>query len=112
MKTIIINIAEIIQIEDTPKELVRGTDMKIINTLKDAYLVIENDLIKSYGRMSDFNTSNNMHEKIIDANNGMIFPAFCDSHTHLVFSHYREEEFVDRINGLSYEEIHKRGGEY
>ena len=65
MKTIIINIAEIIQIEDTPKELVRGTDMKIINTLKDAYLEIENDLIKSYGRMSDFNTSNNMHEKII-----------------------------------------------
>ena len=110
MKTIIINIAEIIQIEDTPKELVRGTDMKIINTLKDAYLEIENDLIKNYGRMSDFNTSNNMHENIIDANNGMIFPAFCDSHTHLVFSHYREEEFVDRINGLSYEEIHKRGG--
>ena len=110
MKTIIINIAEIIQIEDTPKELVRGNDMKIINTLKDAYLEIENDLIKNYGRMSDFNTSNNMHENIIDANNGMIFPAFCDSHTHLVFSHYREEEFVDRINGLSYEEIHKRGG--
>ena len=110
MKTIIINIAEIIQIEDTPKELVRGNDMKIINTLKDAYLEIENDLIKNYGRMSDFNTSNNIHENIIDANNGMIFPAFCDSHTHLVFSHYREEEFVDRINGLSYEEIHKRGG--
>ena len=110
MKTIIINIAEIIQIEDTPKELVRGNDMKIINTLKDAYLEIENDLIKNYGRMSDFNTSNNMHENIIDANYGMIFPAFCDSHTHLVFSHYREEEFVDRINGLSYEEIHKRGG--
>ena len=50
MKTIIINIAEIIQIEDTPKELVRGTDMRKINTLKDAYLEIENDLIKSYGR--------------------------------------------------------------
>ena len=48
MKTIIINIAEIIQIEDTPKELVRGTDMKIINTLKDAYLEIENDLIPHY----------------------------------------------------------------
>ncbi len=110
MKTIIINIAEIIQIEDTPKELVRGIDMKKINTLKDAYLEIENDLIISYGNMADFNASNNKHENIIDANNGMIFPTFCDSHTHLVFSHYREEEFIDRINGLSYEEIHKRGG--
>ena len=110
MKTIIVNIAEIIQIEDTPKELVRGADMSKINTLKDAYLEIENDLITSFGSMTDFNTSNNIHENIIDANNGMIFPAFCDSHTHLVFSHYREEEFVDRINGLTYEEIHKRGG--
>ena len=110
MKTIIINIAEIIQIEDTPKELVRGIDMKKINTLRDAYLEIENDLIISYGNMADFNASNNKHENIIDANNGMIFPTFCDSHTHLVFSHYREEEFIDRINGLSYEEIHKRGG--
>ena len=51
--------------------------------------------------MTDFNTSNKMYENIIDANNGMIFPTFCDSHTHLVFSHYREEEFVDRINGLT-----------
>ena len=79
----------IIQIEDAPKELVRGTDMRKINTLKDAYLEIENDLIKSYGKMTDFNTSNKMYENIIDANNGMIFPTFCDSHTHLVFSHYR-----------------------
>ena len=75
MKTIIINI-EIIQIEDNPKELVRGTDMSKINTLKDAYLEIENDLITSFGSMTDFNTSNNIHEKIIDANNGMIFPTF------------------------------------
>ena len=110
MKTIIINIAEIIQIEDTPKELVRGIDMKKINTLKDAYLKIDNDLIESYGKMTDLNISNDKYENIIDANNGMIFPTFCDSHTHLVFSHYREEEFIDRINGLSYEEIHKRGG--
>ena len=110
MKSIIINIAEIIQLEDTPKELLRGFDMKKINTLKDAYLEIENDLIKSYGKMIDFDSSNNKYNNIIDANNGMLFPSFCDSHTHLVFSHYREEEFIDRINGLSYEEIHKRGG--
>jgi len=110
MKTIIINIAEIIQIEEKPKELVRGTDMKKINTLKDAFLEIDDDLIKRYGKMTDLNISNDKYENIIDANNGMIFPTFCDSHTHLVFSHYREGEFVDRINGLSYEEIHKRGG--
>ena len=110
MKTIIINIAEIIQIEDTPKELIMGNDMKKINTLKDAYLEIENNLIKSYGKMIDLEISNNDYEKIIDANYGTLFPTYCDSHTHLVFSDYREEEFIDRISGLTYEEIHKRGG--
>ena len=111
MKTVIKNIAEIIQTETTPRKWVAGSDMKSISTIKDAFIEIQDGIITSFGSMdswqgiADWNNT-----EIIDAEGGMVFPTYCDSHTHLVFATSREEEFVDRIKGLSYQEIAKKGG--
>ncbi|MDC0249595.1 imidazolonepropionase [Flavobacteriales bacterium] len=111
MKTVIKNIAELIQTETTPRKWVAGSDMKSISTIKDAFVEIEEGLITCFGNMDawagikDWNNT-----KVIDAEGGMVFPTYCDSHTHLVFAASREEEFADRINGLSYQEIAEKGG--
>ena len=111
MKIIIKNIAEIIQTESNPQTWIAGKDMKKINTIKDAFIVIEDGLIAGFGSMEEWNGIQDWNNtEIIDAEGGMIFPTYCDSHTHLIFNSSREEEFVDRINGMSYEEIAKKGG--
>ena len=111
MKTVIKNIAELIQTEDFPRKWVAGSDMKTLNTIKDAFVEVENGIITVFGSMDDWTGINDWNNtKIIDAEEGMVFPTYCDSHTHLVFAASREGEFVDRINGLTYEEIAKRGG--
>ena len=111
MKIVIKNIAELIQTESTPKKWVAGADMKNISTIKDAFVEIENGIITGFGSMDNWSGIDNWsNTEIIDAEGGMIFPTFCDSHTHLVFAASREEEFVDRIKGLSYQEIAKKGG--
>tara|TARA_B110000211_G_scaffold45821_1_gene48824 strand:- start:3386 stop:4633 length:1248 start_codon:yes stop_codon:yes gene_type:complete len=111
MKTVIKNISELIQTENTPRKWVAGKDMSKISTIKDAFVEYENGIITSFGSMSDWNGIEDWNNtKIIDAEGGMVFPSYCDSHTHLVFAASREGEFVDRINGLSYEEIANRGG--
>ena len=111
MKTIIKNIRELIQTEETPRKWVAGADMKKLKTIKNAFVGIENGIITRFGSMDDFKGIDNWNEtEIIDAEGGMVFPTYCDSHTHLVFAASREDEFVDRINGLSYEDIAKRGG--
>ena len=111
MKIVIKNIAELVQTESTPKKWVAGADMKNISTIKDAFIEIENGIITGFGSMDNWSGINNWsNTEIIDAEGGMIFPTFCDSHTHLVFAASREEEFVDRIKGLSYQEIAKKGG--
>jgi len=111
MKTVIKNISELIQTESTPRKWVAGEEMKQLNTIKDAFIEIEDGLISSFGSMEDWNGISDWNNtEIIDAEGGMVFPSYCDSHTHLVFAASREGEFVDRINGLSYEEIAKRGG--
>ena len=111
MKIVIKNIAELIQTESTPKKWVAGADMKNISTIKDAFVEIENGIITGFGSMDNWSGVDNWsNTEIIDAEGGMIFPTFCDSHTHLVFAASREEEFVDRIKGLSYQEIAKKGG--
>ena len=111
MKIVIKNIAELVQTESTPKKWVAGADMKNISTIKDAFIEIENDIITGFGSMDNWSGIDNWsNTEIIDAEGGMIFPTFCDSHTHLVFAASREEEFVDRIKGLSYQEIAKKGG--
>ena len=111
MKTVIKNIRELIQIEETPRKWVAGAEMKNLNTIKDAFVSIENGIITGFGSMDDFIGIDDWNDtEIIDAERGMVFPTYCDSHTHLIFASSRENEFVDRINGLSYEDIAKRGG--
>ena len=111
MKIVIKNIAELVQTESTPKKWVAGADMKNLSTIKDAFVEIENGIITGFGSMDNWSGIENWsNTEIIDAEAGMIFPTFCDSHTHLVFAASREEEFVDRIKGLSYQEIAKKGG--
>ena len=111
MKTVIKNISELIQTEESPRKWVKGKEMSKISTIKDAFVEYENGTITSFGSMEDWEGIEDWNNtEIIDAEGGMVFPTFCDSHTHLVFASSREEEFVDRINGLSYEEIANRGG--
>ena len=111
MKTVIKNISELIQTETTPKKWVAGKDMSHISTIKDAFIEVEEGIITSFGSMEDWNGIEDWNNTdIIDAEGGMVFPTYCDSHTHLVFAASREGEFVDRINGLSYAEIAERGG--
>ncbi|MBW6481564.1 MAG: imidazolonepropionase [Vicingaceae bacterium] len=112
MKKILIkNIKELVQVENTPKEKIVGKKMASLNTLKNAWLSIENGIITDFGEMIHWNgISDWSNLEVIDASEKMVFPSFCDSHTHLVFAASREEEFVDRIKGLSYEEIAAKGG--
>jgi imidazolonepropionase len=108
MKTLFINIKKLIQVENKQKKLVSGKSMKILPTIKNAFLLIENGVIKDFGAMADF--LNITADKIINAEGKIILPTWCDSHTHIVFAGNREQEFVDRINGLTYEEIANNGG--
>ncbi len=111
MKTVIKNIAELIQTEDKARKWVAGDDMKNISSIKDAFVEIEEGIITAFGSMDDWTGIDDWNNtEIIDAEGGMVFPTYCDSHTHLVFAASREGEFVDRINGLTYAEIAKRGG--
>jgi len=109
MTTLIINIKELLQVRDSSILKVSGAEMAVLPTIKNAYLVIEDDLIADFGSMDDLQENLNP-EKCIDADGKMVLPAWCDSHTHIVYAENREQEFVDRINGLSYEEIANRGG--
>lgn len=104
-----INIKELVQVRSKDEKLVKGEQMKHLPTLKNAYLQIENDSIISYGTMENIPELNE-NETIIDCTGKMIFPSWCDSHTHIVFAGHRETEFADKIKGLTYEEIAARGG--
>ena len=110
-KIIIKNIKELIQVEENPRSKVLGKEMALLPTIKNAWLAIEDDLIVDFGRMDDFPEIVDWNElEVIDVDGQMVLPAFCDSHTHIVFTDSREGEFVDRINGLTYEEIALKGG--
>ena len=109
MKRLLIkNIKQLIQIEHTPKLRACGSDMGKLETLQDAYLIVEGDRIATFGPMSELPEVSFDDE--VDATGRVVMPTFCDSHTHLVYANSREHEFVDKIRGLSYEEIAKRGG--
>lgn len=111
MLTLYSNIKQLVQIENNSeqKNSVKGTEMDVLPCMNDAWLLTENDLIKDFGSMQSFPTGLH-YDTEINCTGKFILPTWCDSHTHLVFSHPREHEFVDRIHGLSYEEIAKRGG--
>jgi imidazolonepropionase len=109
MKTLFINIKELLQVRDSSILKVSGAEMAELPSIKNAFLLIENDLIADFGSMDDLSEDINP-EKCIDADGKIVLPSWCDSHTHIVYAGNREQEFVDRINGLSYEEIANRGG--
>ncbi len=105
---IIENIAKLVQVEDTPRRWVAGRDMARMQCVDDAYVLVEDGLIRDFGPMADAPRAG--VDERVDARGGMVFPSFCDSHTHLVYAGSRELEYTDKIRGLSYEEIAKRGG--
>ena len=109
MKLLITNIRELYQVEEAPRSMVCGRDMAFLPSIKDAYLLMEDERISAFGEMLSL-SPNLVADKIIDATGKIVLPAFCDSHTHIVYAGSREQEFIDKINGLSYEEIARRGG--
>lgn len=103
------NIAKIVGVDESGRLRVEGSAMNTLGEIDNAWLLVENDRIAAYGTM-DKMPEVAPGTEIVDAEGGMLFPSFCDSHTHLVYAGSREQEFIDKINGLSYEEIAKRGG--
>ena len=108
MKTLFKNIKELIQVRNELILFVAGTEMNILPSIKNAFLLVENGLIADFGKMKDCPKISKA--EVIDAKGKILMPTWCDSHTHLVYAGNREGEFVDKINGLSYEEIANRGG--
>jgi imidazolonepropionase len=108
MKIIIKNIGLLVNVRDDIT-LLHGNALSNLPCLKNAFLIIEDEKILSYGNMSDLADYINQQE-VIDANECYVLPCWCDSHTHLVFAASREEEFVDKIKGLTYADIAAKGG--
>lgn len=108
MKTLITNIKELLQVRENHIDKVSGAAMASLPKIENAYLLLEDNLISDFGKMENLPLITDA--KIIDATGKVILPAWCDSHTHIVYAGNRVQEFVDRINGLSYEEIANRGG--
>lgn len=110
-KVLIKNIKGLVQCGEDLPQFRRGEDMKTLPILENAFLALEDGIIVAYGAMEDWGGITDWRNlEVIDAEGKYVLPAFCDSHTHTVFAKSREEEFVDRINGLSYEEIALKGG--
>ncbi|HFA52022.1 MAG TPA: imidazolonepropionase [Bacteroidetes bacterium] len=102
------NIKELVGTEENPRSSpIPGNELATLSTIKNAFLLAENGRIKDFGKMENCPLR---ADREIDATGRMVFPSFCDSHTHLVFAKSRENEWVDRIKGLSYEEISNKGG--
>lgn len=110
MKLLVKNIRTLAGIEYAPKLRLQGKEMGIVNTIDDAWLLVEDGRFAAFGAVADGMPSLDDTAEVIDAEGGMVLPSWCDSHTHIVFAGSREQEFVDKINGLSYEEIARRGG--
>lgn len=114
MALLIKNIKKLVQVEEVPVEFRAGKEMQTLHTLDHAFLLTEGDYIVNFGTMDQYSDSllEIIKEEIevIDATGKMVFPSFCDSHTHIVYAGSREIEYVDKIKGLTYEEIAKRGG--
>ena len=109
-KTLIKNIGSLITVSSN-SELKKGSEMKELPFIKNAWLKIKDNRILDFGGMDNWEGIDDWNEfNIIDAEEGTVLPSWCDSHSHIVYAGSREQEFVDKINGLSYEEIAKKGG--
>lgn len=113
MKTLIKNIKQLVQVESQPRKWVAGADMAHLQTIDDAYLLVNEDRIEAFGKMSEIKDGIHQEDvtvKEVDVSGRLVLPCFCDSHTHIVYAGSREIEYIDKIKGLSYEEIARRGG--
>ena len=114
MKTLITNIKQLVQVETSPRKWVAGAAMGELGVISNAYLLFAENCILKFGRMEELDEEaiyadgDTIQE--IDATGRLVLPSFCDSHTHIVYAGSREIEYIDKIKGLSYEEIAKRGG--
>jgi imidazolonepropionase len=109
MNRLIVNIGQLAGV-CVESRLLRGKELAELPIIPNAYLRVKNGLIDGYGPMSALNGHDSANEELIDAKNATVLPAWCDSHTHLVFAASRENEFVDKLHGLSYAQIAARGG--
>ena len=107
--TLITNIKCLVNTRKENK-LLRGNELSVLPAIENAYLLIEDGVIVEFGEISDLKSKTTDFKNLIDATGQFILPAWCDSHTHLVFAASREEEFVDKIKGLSYADIAAKGG--
>ncbi len=111
MRTLLVNIQQLLQADADPPAFRSGKFMKDLPALDNAFLLIENEDVTEFGSMhsldEDIKASS---DEIIDCTGRIVMPAFCDPHTHLVFAGSREKEYIDKVKGLSYEEIARRGG--
>ena len=102
------NIKQLVQTEEMPRaKPIPGSQLAHLPSIENAFLLVEGDRIKDFGKMENCPVR---ADEVVDATGRMVFPSWCDSHTHIVFAKSREEEWVDRIKGLSYEEISNKGG--
>ena len=108
MKTLFTNIKELLQTRDTAPPFLSGADMAYLPSISNAYLLVDDERIAGYGPMSALPAD--IEANVIDLTGKMILPSWCDSHTHIVYAGNRESEFVDRIKGLTYQEIAAKGG--
>jgi len=114
MPLLIKNIKGLAGVREDPGLNAGGKEMSSVRIIEDAYLIAADGIITDFGQMAGMSgairKSRLADYEIIDASGCFVFPSFCDSHTHIVYASSREQEFSDRIRGLSYEEIAKRGG--
>jgi imidazolonepropionase len=111
MKVLLKNIKTLIGVYENSPDFISGKNMQTLPSIDNAWLAIENGNIVDYGEMVDWPGISDWRDlEIVDASGRYVLPAWCDSHTHIVYAGNRIGEFVDRINGLSYEEIAARGG--
>ena len=109
MRLLIKNIGQIVGIDNLNRRRIAGSDMDHTETLANAWIATNDERIDSFGVM-DRIPNQSAFDEVIDARGGVLMPSFCDSHTHIVYAGSREQEFLDKIHGLSYEEIARRGG--
>lgn len=108
MTTLFTNIKQLVQVRDANINKVSGKEMNELPIIENAFLLVNNGLIEDFGEMNEL--SETRYDEKVDCSGKLILPTWCDSHTHLVFNIDRHEEFIDRIRGLSYEEIANKGG--
>jgi len=108
MRRLFKNIQELVQVREKPVQRLSGKEMSELPTLKNSWLLTENDTIVDFGKMDDPKTVE--RDETVDASGKIMLPAWVDSHTHIIYAGNREQEFVDRTKGLTYEEIAAKGG--